>query len=199
METRRDPAEAEASAPAWRLETARLRITTWQSDDLATARKLWGDPLVMRYIDSRGGLDDDQVADKLRQEIERERRDGVQYWKLMLKATAEAVGCCGLRPRDAPHGSYELGFHLVSAHWGRGFASEAATEVVRHAFDGMRLPMLMAGHHPENVASRAVLLKLGFRYVGDELYRPTGLYHPLYELRPQATNPQSRPTTRADT
>lgn len=171
------------SDAAWHLESPRLLITTWRSDDLSAARELWGDPLVMRYIDARGALNDDQIADKLRHEVERQHRDGVQYWKLVLKATQEPVGCCGLRPRDVPHGIYELGFHIKSSHWRQGYASEAAAAVVRHAFDVMHVAMLVAGHHPQNVASRSVLLKLGFRYVGDELYPPTGLYHPLYELR----------------
>ena len=58
----------------------------------------------MRYIDTRGGLSDEQVADKLCEEIERLRREGVQYWKLVLKATGEPIGCCGLRTRDAADG-----------------------------------------------------------------------------------------------
>jgi [ribosomal protein S5]-alanine N-acetyltransferase len=172
------------SDDGWHLESARLLITPWRSDDFPAARKLWGDPQVMRYIDTRGGLSDDQIAEKLSQEIERQRRDGVQYWKVVLKATGEPIGCCGLRTRDAAGGIYELGFHIMSSHWRRGHASEAAATVVRHAFDVMHLPMLVAGHHPLNAPSRAILGALGFRYVGDELYAPTGLNHPTYELRP---------------
>jgi ribosomal-protein-alanine N-acetyltransferase len=168
----------------WHLESGRLLIMPWGSDDFPAARKLWGDPQVMRYIDTRGGLSDDQVANKLCEEIERLRREGVQYWKLVLKATEEPIGCCGLRARDAAAGIYELGFHIMTSHWRRGYASEAAATVVRHAFDTMHLPVLVAGHHPLNAPSRAILGALGFRYVGDEPYAPTGLNHPTYELRP---------------
>ena len=41
---------------------------------------------------------------------------------------------------------------------------------------------IFAGHNPKNTASCYVLEKLGFQYIGDEYYEPTGLYHPSYEL-----------------
>jgi [ribosomal protein S5]-alanine N-acetyltransferase len=176
--------DRQGSDDAWSLESARLLITTWQLDDLPAARQLWGDPRVMHYLDARGALDDGQVEEKLRQEIERQRRHGVQYWKLLLKATRETIGCCGLRPPDARRGIYELGFHIMAAHWRQGYASEAAATVVRYAFGVMHLPTLVAGHHPGNTGSRAILASLGFQYLGDVLYAPTGLYHPSYELRP---------------
>ena len=44
---------------------------------------------------------------------------------------------------------------------------------------------LFAGHNPKNVASRKILLeKLGFAYVGDVFYPPTGMNHPSYSYRP---------------
>lgn len=176
-----DPTE---SGGEWQLVSARLRITTWRADDLPTALSLWGDPQVMRYIDARGGLSADQAADRLRQEIVRQDRGGVQYWKVELKTTHQPIGCCGLRPRDAEARIYELGFHIMSSHWRCGYASEAAATVVRYAFDVLHVPMLVAGHHPLNKPSRSILTSLGFRYVGDELYAPTGLHHPRYELLP---------------
>ena len=42
---------------------------------------------------------------------------------------------------------------------------------------------LFAGHNPRNEASRKLLTGLGFVYLRDEFYAPTGLYHPSYELK----------------
>ena len=44
-------------------------------------------------------------------------------------------------------------------------------------------PLLFAGHRPDNHGSRRTLGRLGFAYVYDELYPPTGLMHPGYELQ----------------
>jgi [ribosomal protein S5]-alanine N-acetyltransferase len=168
----------------WSLESPRLLITAWRPEDLPDARRLWGDPLVTQYIDARERLDDAQVAQKLETELTR-----VQYWKVILKQSGETIGCCGLRPRDVGRHIYEIGFHIMSAHWRHGYASEAAATVIAYAFDVMGVTTLFAGHHPHNAASSAVLRKLGFHYTGDELYPPTGLLHPSYQLHATAPRP----------
>ena len=89
-----------------------------------------------------------------------------------------------LRPHDPPAPIYELGLHIRSLHWRRGFAAEAASAVIRHGFGRLQAAGLFAGHHPDNHASRRLLTKLGFRYTHDELYPPTGLLHPSYMLMP---------------
>jgi RimJ/RimL family protein N-acetyltransferase len=164
------------------LKTKSLGFRTWRDDDFAIARGLWGDPKVMELIDSRGGLTDEQVRERLALEIESQVRFGVQYWPFFLLATGEHVGCCGLRNHNASKGIYELGFHILPAYWRRGYATEASRAVTLYAFDELRVQALYAGHHPTNEASRSVLLKLGFRHIGDELYAPTGLRHPSYLL-----------------
>jgi len=46
---------------------------------------------------------------------------------------------------------HELGFHLIKAKWGNGYAFEAAQSVIWHAFDKLQFPLLRAGHHPDNI------------------------------------------------
>lgn len=136
----------------------------------------------MRYIDVRGALNGEEVAEKLLQEIERQKQFGVQYWKVMLKETESTIDCCGLRPYDLDKKVYELGFHFMRVRWGCGYASEAARAVIHYAFSIMHLPILFAGHNPKKLASATLLPQLGFRRIEDRLYEPTGHYHPSYEL-----------------
>jgi RimJ/RimL family protein N-acetyltransferase len=164
------------------IESPRLLIKAWTIADLPDALELWGDPRVMEFIDIRGGLNRSQVEQKLQQEIERQNKFGVQYWKVIAKETGEIVGCCGLRPYDLDRHLFEIGFHIKSKHWCKGYATEAAKAVIAHAFSEMKLPKLFAGHNPKNLASHTMLLKLGFNYIGDQFYVPTGLHHPSYEL-----------------
>ncbi len=94
------------------------------------------------------------------------------------------MGCCGLRPpREAEADVYEIGFQLRRCHWGMGFAREAAVAVIAHAFDVLGARALIAGHHPDNGASRHLLGTLGFRYTHDEFYEPTQLMEPCYRLK----------------
>ena len=159
--------------------TERLAFRSWRDDDLPLARALFGDARVTALVG--GPFDDDAVRARLESERAMEREHGVQYWPIALH-DGTPVGCCGLKPRPQPR-VLEIGFYVAHAHWGRGYAVEAARSVVRHAFNVLRVEALFAGHHPENLGSRRVIAALGFAYTHDELYPPTGLQHPGYLLR----------------
>lgn len=165
-------------ATGYFLRSERLGFRCWSGADVELAWGLWGDPAVTRLIG--GPFSRAQVEEKLRAEIERMEVHGVQYWPVFLLSSGEHVGCCGLRPYAPEEGVLEIGFHLRSGHHGRGYAEEAARAVMAHAFGTLGAAGLFAGHHPENAASRRLLEKLGFRYVRDEHYAPTGLMHPSY-------------------
>ena len=170
--------------PQFFITTSRLGFRTWCESDLPLARSLWGDPAVTRLI-SRNGFTESEISDRLTREIATQTQHGIQYWPIFRQSDGVFVGCCGLRPRSAYPQIPELGVHIGSAHWRQGYALEAATRVIRFAFDTMRLEALFAGHHPENYASRALLARLGFSHSHDELYPPTGLAHPSYILYPE--------------
>lgn len=163
------------------LKTDRIGFSQWSHDDIKLAELLWGNADVTRLICASGRYSKQDIALRLGKEIECDKEHHVQYWPIFELTSNELIGCCGLRP----HGEqgYELGFHLRPKFWGQGYAVEAANAVIHHAFTVLRAEGLFAGHHPNNAASKKVLAKLGFLYIGDEFYEPTGLYHPSYELK----------------
>lgn len=164
------------------LRSNRLGFRIWSEDDLDIALELWGDYEVTKLFDARGKWSRDEVQERLAKEIRTEKEYGVQYWPIFLLHNHEHVGCCGLRPYDLSRGIYEIGFHIRSCHWRRGFAREAAEAVIDYAFNTMKASGLFAGHNPKNNVSSHLLGKLGFRYTHEEYYPPTGLYHPSYLL-----------------
>ncbi len=164
------------------LETERLKITIWAKRDLHDAISIWGDAKVMEHIDIRGGLNRKQVEDKLNQEIELQERFKVQYWKVLLKKTNTIIGCCGLKPHDISKKVYELGFHFGSNYWGLGYAHEAAKGVIQYGFADIKAAKIYATHSPNNLAAKEILIKLGFKKVGEKFYDSTNLNHPAYEL-----------------
>lgn len=165
------------------LVTERLALSIWRREDVALATALWEDPEVTRFIRAPGSPPPPGAGTaRLAQEIELRARHGVQYWPMFLRDGGDHVGCCGLRPYRAEPLIYELGVHLLPAFWRRGLAREAGRAVIAHAFGELGAAALFAGHSPDNHASRALLLALGFRYSHDELYPPTGRMHPSYLL-----------------
>lgn len=165
------------------LTTDRVGFSKWNQGDLALAELLWGDPEVTQYICATGKFSKEDIAERLNWEISNEWMNQVQYWPVFHQESGELIGCCGLRPRDTSE--YEIGFHLRPKYWRQGYAAESAGAVIRYAFTVLRAKKLFAGHHPDNIGSQGLLNKLGFHYIGDEYYAPTGLYHPSYELGPE--------------
>jgi ribosomal-protein-alanine N-acetyltransferase len=86
-----------------------------------------------------------------------------------------------------------LGYSVDGAYEGRGFAREAVSAVIAHAFDTLNLHRVTANYHPANERSGALLRRLGFvveGYSRDLLYlRGTWRDHVLTSL----TNPNWTP------
>jgi ribosomal-protein-alanine N-acetyltransferase len=162
------------------LRTTRLGFSAWSPGDLDLAVALWGDARVTRLIG--GPFSGQWIADRLALEIATQERRGFSYWPIFRLSDGDLVGCAGLRPVPGREDALELGFHLRAEHWRQGYATEAARAVIAWAFADRGASLLVAGHHPDNDASRRTLLRLGFRYTGDVRYAPTGLDHPTYEL-----------------
>jgi ribosomal-protein-alanine N-acetyltransferase len=64
--------------------------------------------------------------------------------------------------REAQHRRLELGWITVPAYWRQGFMTEAARAVLRHCFTAMNTNRVEALIEPENTASLALAVKLGF-------------------------------------
>jgi ribosomal-protein-alanine N-acetyltransferase len=166
---------------AFFMTTDRIGFSRWRKDDLPLARLLWADPAVSRWICAGGRFSDQEISARLEREIHNEEAFHMQYWPIFALSSGAFLGCCGLRPYCGEE--YEVGFHLRPEFWGKGYASEAAAAVMGYGFSVLKAQALFAGHHPENLASSRVLGKLGFHYIGDRFYEPTGRYHPSYEFR----------------
>jgi RimJ/RimL family protein N-acetyltransferase len=164
------------------MKTEHIGFSYWTDADLELAIQLWGEKDVTRYICATGEFTQQDILDRLNVEVNNGKQYHVQYWPIFNVTTGELIGCCGLRPYKAERNSYEIGFHLRKKYWGQGYAFDAATRVIQFAFAKFNANKLYAGHHPQNNGSRKLLTRLGFHYIGDSFYKPTGLYHPSYEM-----------------
>ena len=164
------------------LQSRRLGFRTWRDEDLPIASELWCNPDVTHFFGV--SYDAEGAAARLTRELNLQREHGIQYWPMFLLSDGRHVGCAGLRPyRD---GVPELGYHLRPEFWGQGMGLEAAEAVARYGFESLGYEQLFAGHHPDHHISRKILLKIGFQYIGDEVYPVNGMLEPAYLLRKSA-------------
>ncbi|WP_375385063.1 GNAT family N-acetyltransferase [uncultured Microbacterium sp.] len=156
------------------LQTRRLTLRPWadSDDDLAFLFDMYSREEVQRYIGLTPRLM--QSTDEARERVERWRgtHDGRRgVWGVTLHdGTRLGTVLCKRIPwsADAPEGEgegegeddTEIGWHFHPDAWGRGYASEAATAVLRRAFDA-GLDRVVAVTNPANTASQRVCLRIG--------------------------------------
>lgn len=89
-------------------------------------------------------------------------RSGCHY-AVALSESGAFIGCAGLDTRE--HG-LELGYWIGEPYWGRGYATEVAHALVDLAFRATDIDKLHVSCRVINSASRRVIHKCGFQYVG---------------------------------
>jgi RimJ/RimL family protein N-acetyltransferase len=157
-----------------RLETERLILRRWKSTDAEPYSKLNSDPAVMEFMTKRLSREesDAQIA-----RIEAHFSEhGFGLWAVELKTTGEFIGFAGLsHPAFEAHFTpcVEIGWRLARAHWGRGFATEAARSALAFGFEVSGLEEIVAFTVPANKRSIGVMERLEMkRDPKDDFERP---------------------------
>ncbi|HZS08692.1 MAG TPA: GNAT family N-acetyltransferase [Blastocatellia bacterium] len=145
------------------IETARLRLRGFTTDDLNDLSAIRADPDVMRYI---GGSPDsfEQVQSALNNILLHWEQHGFGRWAVADREDGGLIGWCGLSYLEDT-GEVEIGYGIAKPYWGKGLTSEAAAASVRYGFEELALGRIVAVALPDNTASRRVMGKLGMRYV----------------------------------
>jgi RimJ/RimL family protein N-acetyltransferase len=140
--------------------TDRLAFRCMTDHDIDDMCRLLGDPEVMRYYPQpKSRAEVQQWIDWSRNSY---AEHGFGLWIIEDRARGEFVGDCGLtmqRVDDEP--VLEVGYHVLPAHQGKGFATEAAATCVHHGLEVLGAPMVTAIINPENLASRRVAEHIG--------------------------------------
>jgi RimJ/RimL family protein N-acetyltransferase len=93
------------------------------------------------------------------------RKFGFGRWAVILKSTGENIGFAGLKFLPELQ-EVDIGYRLLSEHWGKGIATEASRPAIAYGFDMLGLDQIIGLVDPENVASVNVLKKLGLIFLG---------------------------------
>jgi [ribosomal protein S5]-alanine N-acetyltransferase len=97
------------------------------------------------------------------------QEDGFGFW-IFEDEHGDAVGHAGVFHSSERPDELEVGYILKPDFWGEGLATEMLRGVVDVALTVLGQQNLIANTMPENVASRRVLEKCGFKYVRQTLY-----------------------------
>ena len=160
------------------LDTARFTLRHWRESDIPDLLDLDDDPEVTRYVGSTAGRAEREAL--WRGPIGREA-ERVQLC-IRLHGSKEFIGWAFLRPFRDASGDWELGYRLRKAWWGRGVGTEVATALMAWGWAQPEISVIGAVYETPNIASRAIMLKVGMRDAGERNYHDGGLL-PYCEAR----------------
>lgn len=146
-------------------ETDRLLLREFVEEDADAFFRLNSHPEVLRFVPDKPLLNVEQARQLLIDHpIADYRKYGFGRGACILKSTGEQIGFAGLKYLEEL-GEVDVAYRILPAHWGQGFATEAALASIHFGFAHLGLKRIIGLAMPENVASVRVLEKAGLRYV----------------------------------
>jgi RimJ/RimL family protein N-acetyltransferase len=166
-----------------RLETERLLLRLPKPEDADGYADVFGDPEVVAFLGMDVQTRQDQVAGIARM-LHHWRRYGVGLFSVVRRTDERLLGRVGFlmwdpkrwvgAMRDDLEGELEteVGWTLGRAHWGEGYATEAALACRDWALGELGLTRLISVIAPDNAASIRVAEKLGETLEREDLPGP---------------------------
>jgi ribosomal-protein-alanine N-acetyltransferase len=171
------------------IETARLKLRPFTVDDVDDIWPAVSDPDFPKLMSWEAHKDKAETREWLDSASRVVSSDEEVKWAIEYEG--KAIGAIGLHEitwqvRAFRLDRAELGYWLSPAYQRKGIMTEAVQAIVRFAFETIGLHKVVVTCMAENVASRRVIEKAAFRWVGrseDDVWRDGKWHaHLIYEL-----------------
>lgn len=148
------------------LETARLLLRPFRLEDAESCLRNWAsDPEVYRWI-SQKAMTPQEVFQWLSTAEEAYKHPETYYWAIVEKESGEVLGEILVDSFSSRNGWCELDWKIGRPFWGKGYATEAASAVLRYSRDRVGFHRIQAKCCVGNRASERVMQKLGMSKEG---------------------------------
>ena len=167
------------------LETERLILREMLPSDAVALFEMDCNPNVHKYLWNKPltSIDEvDQYIEKVRNQY---LENKIGRFVVVLKETNELIGWAGLKYNTEIVNNkvdfYDIGYRLNEKFWGKGYASEASFAWLDYGFNVMKIKIMEAAAHTENIASNRILQKIGLEMT--EQYLEDSVSWNWYELK----------------
>lgn len=170
-------------------KSARLVFRNLEETDFDWWMGFASNKTATRFFDFTGDLEPRQFCrlwfDKI---FERYNSNTGGHNVLVHKKSGEQIGMCGLLLQEVDGlEELEIGYSIHPAFWKQGYATEAAIECRKFAFQNHFAGSLISIIHKENIASMGVARNIGMKIEKSTIYK--GL--PVYIFRVRSNNQSS--------
>jgi ribosomal-protein-alanine N-acetyltransferase len=150
-----------------KLETERLILRDFVTDDWQRVLEYQSDPLYLRYNKWT-----ERTPEAVREFVgwfldQQEEVPRIKFQlAVVLKSNNRLIGNCGVRMDKANDVEANIGYEYDSKYWNQGYATEAAHAIVDFGFDYFGVHRIWADLVADNAGSAHVLEKLGMQLEG---------------------------------
>lgn len=146
------------------LTTERLLLRKWTEDDADSLFEYAKEPDVGPIAGWNPHRSREESLDIIKNVL-----NGKECYAICEKNSDKAIGAIELRlnkytDMTDKDDECELGYWLVKPFWNRGYMTEAAKEIIRHAFEKLGMNAVWCGYYDGNFKSKRVQEKVGFVY-----------------------------------
>ena len=167
-----------------RLVTKRLLLRDYEMSDKKVTRELLDDLDVTRFLSVVPHPYTESDADVfLKMTLKNREKKPREEYNLVVtdKETNEFLGAVGISSINELDKSATMGYWLGKRHWRNSYMTEVVLEIIRFAFEELKLRRINISAAVENDASNALIKKVGFVYEGTRKQymtaRSTGKIH----------------------
>lgn len=151
-----------------KLSTQRLILSPLSPGDIPEIHRFHSNPRVALYntigipqhIKMTEALLNPVIAEQQKQQPD------FYGWTIRLKPDNQFIGEAGMSVMNNRFQSAEIHYHIEPRLWGKGYATEVAKELIRFAFEELKLHRVQAGAATENIGSHKVMKKAGMTREG---------------------------------
>ncbi|PIE46210.1 MAG: GNAT family N-acetyltransferase [Gammaproteobacteria bacterium] len=157
------------------IKTKRLILRNWQASDRQHFAEMNADTEVMQFFPKM--LTKEESNAQIGRMQAKHEQNGWGAWAVVVKKTGEFIGMVGLNEVEIDNAIpetpfVEIAWRLRKAHWGKGYAFEAATACLDYAFNTLRLENIYAFTALINEPSRRLMEKLGMHNTHQDFNHP---------------------------
>ncbi len=162
------------------IETKRLIIRPPQLEDVYGAFEFKKDVEATKFVGGITDLDFQEFNIKFIDFCKSYKLNEPYEFSVILKKTNSYIGYCGIKYCEIV-GDFEILYGLNSEYWKKGYALEAGKEILKYAFDKLKLNRVIGAVNSKNPASEKILKTLGLKYKKKIEWPDQGLVN-MYEL-----------------
>jgi [ribosomal protein S5]-alanine N-acetyltransferase len=146
------------------IQTKRLLLRSFISEDIEPIFKIQSDPIAMKYTICTKTIQ--ETGKRLLAYAEEEKKLGFAPWTVLLRSENKIIGWGGLNTDPFnPGWGVEVVYFFHPSYWGKGFGTELVKISLNIGFNNNNLTEIHAFAHKENIGSIRVLEKNGFSFL----------------------------------